>query len=167
MLPRLSPHRHFPVATSATNLNFPISALVVLVPSINWLLPARSRPPLCIWPRHKHVCCVGRGRGSPGRSEAERRGPPSSGQLQSQLSGASGQQGVALGCLAERETANRTPESDIRTPERHTHCDTRRTMSVLVLGGSSEATSALAGSFTPCSRPDRPRVQFLRHLRCQ
>jgi hypothetical protein len=36
--------------------------------------------------------CVGRGRGSPGRSEAERRGPPSSSQVQSQIPGASGQQ---------------------------------------------------------------------------
>ena len=66
-------------------------------------------------------------------AKRERRGPPSSGQVQSHIPGASGQRGVALGCLAERETANRTPESDIRTPERHTHCDTQRPMSVLAL----------------------------------
>jgi hypothetical protein len=46
--------------------------------STSTLLPARSTPTLCAWP-HQNICdVVGRGRGSPGRSEAERRGPPSS-----------------------------------------------------------------------------------------
>ena len=76
------------------------------------LAPAhRSAPGLAI----NIFRCVGRGRGSPGRSEAERRGPPSSGQVQSQISGASGQPVASRGCLAERAAARRPPEGG--TPE--------------------------------------------------
>ena len=76
------------------------------------LAPAnRSAPGLAI----NISRCVGRGRGSPGRSEAERRGPPSSGQVQSQISGASGQPVASRGCLAERAAARRPPEGG--TPE--------------------------------------------------
>jgi hypothetical protein len=47
---------------------------------------------LCRWPGHEQSLDVcGRGRGPRVRSEAESRGPPSSGQRQSQISGASGQ----------------------------------------------------------------------------
>src|SRR5271165_4964077 len=42
-------------ANSAMKLDFPINPLVVLVRVLNLLLPARSRRPLCIWPRHKHL----------------------------------------------------------------------------------------------------------------
>src|SRR5207249_5831631 len=75
---RFSPPRHLSPAIFATYVHFPISLVVVV-----HVLSACCCP---LAPAHRpasgltiNICgCCGRGRGSPGRSEAERRGPPSS-----------------------------------------------------------------------------------------
>ncbi len=72
--PRRRPTSVLPLRPPPTNPSQPSLSLF----STSTLLPARPPPTLCAWP-HQNICdVVGRGRGSPGRSEAERRGPPSS-----------------------------------------------------------------------------------------
>ena len=122
--PRLADHRLYAntaavappsIRTSPGNANRSLTGEVATDLEAGFrcpLAPAhRSAPGLAI----NIFRCVGRGRGSPGRSEAERRGPPSSGQVQSQISGASGQPVASRGCLAERAAARRPPEGG--TPE--------------------------------------------------
>ncbi len=113
--PRRRPTCVLPLRPPPTDASQPSFSLF----STSTLLPARSPPTLCAWP-HQNICdVVGRGRGSPGWSAKRRGGDPlPQCQAQSQISPASGQQGVRLGCSPYRRTPKRTPRRTTPHPKR-------------------------------------------------